>query len=252
MSKNYNNPGQNTVATMADKLKILLTQRKWDIWNKFQQKPKDEEGESWKPNPDRIVNKADIVKELTNSRKVAVEERRARLSAARMERDEQIKKQVIVDAKRTRRLKLEAAQAEKEYQGEVIIRSSDEVVTSIYEEIIDNLSDKVSAYNAKNFHPKTVLKETLIRNEKGRAQNVIDYVYTDADGLLPPPPTSTVTENIIPDVDTVIWSKTLDMDAVNQEFEDLNPDGFYQYLKNTYKDKWPDAPDDPSCRIDDM
>jgi hypothetical protein len=277
LQKNHNNPIENSVATMADKLKILLTQRKWDTWNKFQQKlkedqakqtvdaamkyqdkdriDKEEEGESWKPNPERIVNKADIIKELTKSRKVAVEERRARLTAARLEKVEQIQRQVMVNARRARREKLEAVreQFQKEYDGEVVIRSSDEVMTGIYEEIIDDLSDKVSAYNVKNFHPKTVVKQTLIRNEKGRVQNVIDYVYTDDDGLLPPPPpTSIVAENIIPDVNTVVWSKTLNMDAVNQEFEDFNPDAFYQFLKNKYQDKWPDALDDPSYRIDDM
>jgi hypothetical protein len=112
LQKNHNNPIENTVTGIADKLKILLTQRKWDTWTKFQRKQKEEqakqtidaamkyqekdkidkekEGESWKLNPERIVNKADIIKELTKSRKAAVQERRARLDTARVEKDEQL------------------------------------------------------------------------------------------------------------------------------------------------------------------
>jgi hypothetical protein len=79
----------------------------------------------------------------------------------------------------------------------------------------------------------------------------MDFVYTGEDGVLSPPPPSTVAEDITSDVNTLTWSKTLNMDGVNQEFEDFNPNTFYQFLKNKYQDEWPDGPEDPSYRIDD-
>jgi hypothetical protein len=46
---------------------------------KYQEKDKidkEKQGDSWKPNPERIVSKTDIVKELTKSRQIVLDSKK--------------------------------------------------------------------------------------------------------------------------------------------------------------------------------
>jgi hypothetical protein len=51
----------------------------------------------------------------------------------------------------------------------------------------------------------------------------MDFGYTAEDGLLLPQ-TTIVAKDIVPEVNTITWSKRLNIDVINQEFEDYNQD----------------------------